>query len=176
MLDASGTLEKNGSIEFINTPTDTEYLAKINEVKSNQDVLAVSLRYVTEEGNILYLSGYLFIKLKQSSDLGILQTLATNRHFSILEPNQFMPLWYKIKCDKNTLGNALDISNYLYETGHFAATDPGFSGKPLQEEDLTPQSLVDNTNTQQTTATPCTNDTNFGEQWDYKTRPTQELI
>ena len=164
-LEASGTAEKNGSIEFINNPTDIEYFAKNNEIKTNENVIAVSPRYLTEEGNILYLSGYLFVKLKTTADFGTLQTLAASKHFSILGPNQFMPLWYKIKCDKNTLGNALDISNYLYETGHFSATDPGFSSKTLQEEAPTPQSLVGNTNTPQTHATPCTNDSNFVDLW-----------
>ncbi len=44
LLEASGATEKNGSIEFLNSPTDTEYLAKISEIKSNQETIIIKLQ------------------------------------------------------------------------------------------------------------------------------------
>lgn len=150
--------EKTGSVEFINTPTDTEYFSIINELKTNENVLSVQPRFITAEEEILRLSDYAFVKLKNSSDLSILQNLATTRNFSIIGPNQFMPLWYKIKCDKNTSGNSLETANFLAETGYFAASNPDFLTSDTEEnEQVTAASNPDLTN--------CANDTNFGDLW-----------
>jgi hypothetical protein len=32
--------------------------------------------------------------------------------------------WYSIYADKNSQGDALDLANYFYETGLFAASEP----------------------------------------------------
>ena len=158
-LNISNADEKIGNIDFINNPTDLQYFAKINEVKSNGNVISVQPRFITEAGNILNLSNYVFVKLKKTGDLPILQTLATAKNFTIIGPNQFMPLWYKIKCTKNTLGNTLEISNYLSEVGYFGASNADFLSNYIDDEPII------NTPTSNGSGTACANDTNFGDLW-----------
>lgn len=157
-LTSINTNENFATVEFVNNPTDTEYYSKINELKSNANLLSVQPRFISSDDIVLRLSNYLFVKLKNIIDISILQNFANSKNFTIVGPNQFMPLWYKLKCDKNTLGNTLEISNYLYETGYFDATDPLFISKEIVENNT--QSLVNNT-----PQTICANDTNFGDQW-----------
>lgn len=162
-LTSINTNENFATVEFVNNPTDTEYYSKINELKSNANLLSVQPRFVSSDDIVLRLSNYLFVKLKNIIDISILQNFANSKNFTIVGPNQFMPLWYKLKCDKNTLGNSLEIANYLYETGYFAAAQPDFLSN--YEEETEPQSLVVNNPTQNPNMTICANDTNFGEQW-----------
>lgn len=129
-------------------------------------MLSVQPRFITAASDTLRLSNYMFVKLRSSSDLTILQNFATGKNFSIIGPNQFMPLWYKLKCDKNTLGNPLEIANYLYETGSFAAAEPDFL--ELTTPDAPPtemQSIMINNPPQNQL---CANDPNFSDLWGLK--------
>lgn len=161
-LSVASPTEKWANVEFVDIPTDVEYFSKINEFKSNENLTSVQPHFISQEGDTLKLSNYAFVKLKNNNDLSILQNHANLKNFSIVGPNQFMPLWYKLKCDKNTLGNSLEIANYLFETEHFAASNPIFSSKETVENEL--QALIPN-NPPNTPATTCANDTNFGDLW-----------
>lgn len=160
--------EKFATIDFMVTPNSIDYFAKINELKSVNNLTSVQPRFISAESDTLRLSNYLFVKLKNSADASLLQNIATNKHFTVVGPNQFMPLWYKLKCDKNTLGNPLEIANYLFETGSFAAAQPDFfilNNENLENE---PQGIVGNNppnNPDPGTYTICANDTNFPQQW-----------
>lgn len=48
------------------------------------------------------------------------------RNITIVEQNQFMPLWYTLKITKNTVGNTLEVANQFFETGLFASSQPDF--------------------------------------------------
>src|SRR5690606_34399987 len=42
----------------------------------------------------------------------------------IINQNQFMPLWYTLRCNKNTTDHSLAIANQFYETGWFSIAEP----------------------------------------------------
>ena len=165
-LSAINTGEKTASVEFFNPPTSTNYFAKLNDLKSNTNLLSVQQRFITATSDTLRISNYLFVKLKTSSGLSNLQNYAVSKNFTIVGSNQFMPLWYKVKCDKNTLGNPLEIANYLFETGDFESAQPDFLEllpKPSQSQSQSQsQSLVINNPPQNQV---CANDTNFSDLW-----------
>ncbi len=150
--------EKFATLDFISNPTDVEYFSKINELKSNVNLLSIQPRFISSDGDTLRLSNYLFVKLKSSSDVSILQNIANSKNFTIVGPNQFMPMWYKLKCDKNTLRNSLEISNYLSETGYFVASNPDFLSS--NDEKNIQSSASSNSATEN-----CANDPNFGDLW-----------
>ena len=163
-LSAINSNEKTASVEFLNPPTNTDYFSKLNNLKSNTNLLSVQPRFITAASDTLRISNYLFVKLKTSSGLSNLQNYAVSKNFTIVGSNQFMPLWYKVKCNKNTLGNPLEIANYLFETGNFAAAQPDFLelSRNQTQTQAQSQSLIP-VNPPQNQI--CANDTNFGELW-----------
>jgi subtilisin family serine protease len=90
------------------------------------------------------LSQYFYVKLKHEIDFKLLEDVAKKNKVEIVGNDTYMPLWYILSCDTNSNGNALEMANYFYETGHFSSSQPDLM------EDL-------NVN--------CTNDALFNQQW-----------
>ena len=77
------------------------------------------------------LSQYFYVKLIKAEDSLKLKELSLIHNVLIVGRNKFMPLWFTMKCDKKSKGNALDMSNLFYETGLFITAEPDFIvGKP----------------------------------------------
>jgi serine protease len=106
------------------------------------------------------MSDYLYVKLKNASDLSLLHSYATNKNLIIVSQNQFMPLWYTLRCTRNTIENTLQIANYLFETGNFESSSPDFlfnNNEDLISENIPP--------TNQNLISSCVTDPNFSQQW-----------
>ena len=86
--------------------------------------------YTLENGQELGLSAYFYVKLKRSSDYALLQKQAQLAHVSIESQNEFMPLWYRLKC---ATGDALSSANKLHETGLFAYSEPDLAFTTMTE-------------------------------------------
>ena len=71
--------EKAASVEFITTPTSTQYFSKLNELKANTNLISVQPRFITAQSDTLRLSNYLFVKLKTSSSFATLQNIASTK-------------------------------------------------------------------------------------------------
>jgi hypothetical protein len=134
---------KYARIEFQNTPTDADYLKKINALNENPNIIKAQPNFFNPKGVKIGMSDYFYIKLKNSNDLTLLQNLALQKNVQIVEQNQFMPLWYTLKCKKKTIGSTLEIANYFFETGNFASAVPDFLSDDLV----------------------CSNDPQFGSLW-----------
>lgn len=100
--------------------------------------------YITNDNKELVITHLVYVKLIDSTDFQLLENIAANNNIEILGRNKFMPLWYTLSCNKNSTGNALEISELLYQTGLFATVQPDF----LAKIELT-----------------CTNDPLFPNQW-----------
>ncbi|MBI9066172.1 MAG: S8 family serine peptidase [Salinivirgaceae bacterium] len=124
-VSINGIINKWSELEFEIEPSNTEYYQKINILRNNDkiDVVLPSFTSV-ENGERIGLSSFFYVKLKQNADLATLQTIANNKNVVIVEQNQFMPLWYTLKCTKTTIENSLEIANYFFETGLFSASVP----------------------------------------------------
>ncbi|WP_415060187.1 S8 family peptidase [Flavobacterium sp.] len=141
---------KWAKIEF--TPphiySDMEYLQKINSLRNNSSVLTVSPSFITSNGATIDMSSYFYVKLKSLNDVQLLHTISLAKNVEVIEQNQFMPLWFTLKCNKTTLDNALEVANYFYETGFFDGAVPDFMDV-----------VFSNNNSD------CTNDPLFQQQW-----------
>lgn len=135
---------KYAKIEFQFTPSDNQYFEKLNSIKNKPNVRTVYPSFVSSNGSKVGLSDYLYVKLKNPSDYSLLQQKANQYNIDIIEQNQFMPLWYTLRCNENTLQSSLELANILFETSLFASSIPD-----LLVDDL----LL------------CANDTNFGDLW-----------
>jgi len=95
-------------------------------------------------GNLVRLSNFFYVKLKEKQDVAILERLADENDVMIVGNDSFMPSWFILSCDKNSKGNALEMANLFYEKGNFSLAEP----------DL----MVDY-------GVNCRNDTFFNQQW-----------
>jgi hypothetical protein len=80
--------------------------------------------FQTECGEQTILSNFFYLKLKRLEDISLLRQFAEKYRFEVVGNIQSLPYWYILSCDKNSVGNALQLSNTLYETGYFAAAQP----------------------------------------------------
>jgi subtilisin family serine protease len=135
---------KYAKIEFQSEPTDIEYFQKLNTIKGTSNVRTVYPSFIGQDGTKIGLSDYLYVKLKNISDYNLLQQKTNQYNLSIIEQNQFMPLWYTLRCTENTLLSSLELASILFETSLFASSIP----------DLLVDDLV-----------ICTNDTDFWQLW-----------
>ncbi len=127
----SGTGDKSndlnwGKLEFETEPTDIEYIQKVNTLKSNKTIYGIGAYFKKSDAQSIGLSNIFYVKLKDLSDTTSLNSVSKYKNVTILEQNKFMPLWYTLKRNKNTIENSLELSNYFYETGLFDDVDPAF--------------------------------------------------
>ena len=69
-------------------------------------------------------SNIFYVKVKNPSDISDLNKILIDTHTRIRAQDRFMKDWYSIFADKNSQGDALEMANYFYETGLFAASEP----------------------------------------------------
>ncbi|MDD3267672.1 MAG: S8 family serine peptidase, partial [Burkholderiales bacterium] len=100
--------------------------------------------FLTQDSTVIGLSHLFYVKLKNSDDVILLESIAKENNVSILGNNQYMPLWFTLSCSKESTGNALQMANLFYESKLFSASEPDI--------------LVDN-------ISMCVNDTCFSNQW-----------
>lgn len=145
---------KYAKVEFQSVPSDIQYFQKLNTIKNTSNVRTVYPSFIGLDGTKIGLSDYLYVKLKTPNDYSILQQKANQFNLSIIEQNQFMPLWYTLRCTENTLQSSLEVANTLFETGLFTSSIP----------DLLVDDLI-----------LCTNDTNFGSLWGLNNSSNQNI-
>lgn len=104
----------------------------------------ISPFFITQTGKEVGLSHLFYAKLKNANDIKSLEKLAVENNVEILGKNKFMPLWYTLRCNKDSKGNSLEMANLFYESGKFDSSEP----------DLMVDRLVD-----------CVNDAHFSDQW-----------
>ena len=81
--------------------------------------------YKNNEGDNMFVTHRLNVKLKSSNDLSVLQNLAKQYNAEI-EKESTLPLWYILRCGLQSSFNALELANIFYETELFAASEPEF--------------------------------------------------
>lgn len=111
--------------------------------KEARNVL-LSPSYRTNEGREVYLTPYLYVKLKREQDIDILASCAKDYNLRIVKRNSFLPLWHILSISLESSQNALDIANELWESGNYAAAAPDLSSENIAF---------------------CTNDPLFSQQW-----------
>lgn len=88
--------------------------------------------YFDENGVELIPNGYIYVKLKSSSDAAKLQGVASKYNLEIVGQNSHMNLWYTMRQKTNSHGKAVDVANAIYETGDFTAAVPSFTFDGLE--------------------------------------------
>lgn len=90
----------------------------INSIKNNYIVQPC---YYNARGKELIPSGYVYVKLKQTSDSTLLYNIAQTYGLKISHRNHFMPLWHVLYISKNSV---VTVANTLNELGVFDIVEP----------------------------------------------------
>lgn len=73
-----------------------------------------------------------YIKVFDENELTNLNSTIAQTNTELIEQNEFMPKWYKLRATKTSSGDALNMANYFYETGLFEHGEPGISKYPVE--------------------------------------------
>ncbi len=107
--------------------------------------------FYTEKEELVGLSHLFYVRLHNLEDTIVLKKKAFEKGVKILGNNRYRPLWFTLACSSQSSGNAMEMANYFYETGHFANAEPDIMIPDLSlsvNEDI-----------------PCVNDSVFSSQW-----------
>lgn len=130
------TIPPASGLLLVNTVSDSRSIINVYEKTpsfTESSVLFVSAGlqkcFINSAGQELIPDGYFNVKLKESSDYSILETLAALYNCEIIEQNPFMPLWYNL----HVIGECcVDVANAFYESGLFSCASPSFSFDALE--------------------------------------------
>ena len=98
------------------------------------------------DSNTVPVSNVFYIQLIDSLDYSLLVNLARITNTTIKSQVPECKNWYSLECTKNSVSNAIGLSNIFYESGLFANVDPGFVFKGVLGSD-------------------CVTDSEFESQW-----------
>ena len=111
--------------------SDLRRLSVTKSLEKESKNFLLSPIYRTNDGREVYLTPYLYVKLKMGQDIDVLASYAKDYNLRIVKSNPFLPLWYILSISPETGKNALDISNELWESGNFAAAAPSLPSRNI---------------------------------------------
>lgn len=142
--NSTGQNLKFAKLEFTDALTESDFFKLVNALRNKDGVKNVSFYFDREGAPPIGTSSLFYVKLKNSTDLPLLQQVADKTGAAIAGNDEFMPLWYKLVIQPGTSGSAIDLTNAFYDTGLFEEIDPAFMFN---------------------FGATCTNDTNFSQLW-----------
>ena len=125
----NGVLQLLG-INYINEPlVPIHWVVVTKELK--EDILkSFEISYITPDYEVkegkttVKVSNLLYVKLKQNEDYPLLEQYAAVHKTTIVGKDDSMNDLYILLCTDISEGSAVDVANYLYETGVFEYTEP----------------------------------------------------
>ena len=116
---------------FIIECQDVEIISSMDWWEKYSNDVLLTPCYNTVNNKELYSTPYLNVRLKNETDLTLLDSYAKRYGLKIERQDSLMPLWYILSItDYNGL-NTLECANIIYESGQFAASIPDLSSKDL---------------------------------------------
>lgn len=155
-LESPGTIQNHAALGIRSSKkADTQKsltsftLDNIQQKSINlQDVVYEAPYFKTSDGADLGITNVFSVQLTGEQDLAKLQEIAEEQNLEMLGANEFDSCIYYLSCTKKSKGNALEMANFMYESGAF--------------EYATPEFIVEST----PDADP--NDSYFSSQWNLK--------
>ena len=80
--------------------------------------------YLSETGDYMETTGSLYVKLRSLDDKGLLADIADKYGLTVVEQNEFLPLWFLLRQNGLVKGNVVELANSIYETDLFAECYP----------------------------------------------------
>jgi subtilisin family serine protease len=122
-LSQSGT-EYWSEVRLGSKLSAAEYLSYAKRLQESGAIKFASPYFSTRDEKKIGLSQYFYVKLKSEKDFALLEKTARELNTVIVGQNKFMPLWYTLKCTRQSPYNALETANRFYESGSFTYAEP----------------------------------------------------
>lgn len=113
-------------LRIVTKTVASEYSQTINNLKLNKQVKHVLPYFDRADAEPIGTSDVFYLKLKDAQDFMTMKSLADGKNVKVVKEVPNMPLWYILSIEDSSFENAIDASNYFYETGDFEDVDPAF--------------------------------------------------
>ena len=163
----NGTARFYTELRFDANLSEAKYLDLLSEIKrSNNDVIVSP--YFKINGNKVGMSNFFYVKLKEESDIILLEQMAEQYECIIIEQDYYMPLWFVMSTTETSPLNAIENSAVFYESGLFQAAEPNFIVKNLLRQTNDSNSKQHLSIKKRQNNEECANDEYFVNQWGLK--------
>lgn len=89
--------------------------------------------YFTENGDEVFATPYLTVRLKKEEDVDLLTSYAERYKLSIVKNMPTMPLWYILHVTLESEKSPMECANEIYESGDFAESIADFTFDALDD-------------------------------------------
>lgn len=113
-------------LKIVTKAVASEYSQTINDLKLNKQVKHVLPYFNRADAEPIGTSDVFYLKLKDAQDFMKMKSLTDEKNVKVVKEVPNMPLWYILSIEGSFFENAIDASNYFYETGDFEDVDPAF--------------------------------------------------
>lgn len=121
---ASGNLVK---LKFKTIPEQSEYIKITDSLVQTGFAKKVFPFFMRNNGaSPIGTSNIFYLKLKDTKDSTLLTEKVKTQNVHIIKRVPYLQDWYILSIQNSMFKNALEASNYFYETGLFAEVDPAF--------------------------------------------------
>lgn len=114
---------------------NADYKTVSEQLNKLETVAFTAPLYNTGNNQYITQGDEFFVKLNHANELQKLRELAQLTKTKIIGQNQFIGTVYKLRADKNSLGNPVELSHYFMKEGKFAHAQPNYHFSPTVTTD-----------------------------------------
>jgi len=104
--------------------TNEQYLKLLSDIKAKNNEVIIAPYFSLETEEKVQLSNVFYVKLKNISDVVLLEQIAEQFNCTIIMQNETRPLWFTLSVTEKSELNALEYATYFYECGLFEVAEP----------------------------------------------------
>ena len=118
--------------------SEYEKLTSLDFWAEDSKSVVLTSSYYTENGDEVFATPYLTVRLKKKEDIDLLTSYAERYKLSIVKNMPTMPLWYILHVIPETEKSPMKCANELYESGDFAESIADFAFEVFPQKEYRP--------------------------------------
>ena len=118
--------------------SEYEKLTSLDFWAEDSKSVVLTSSYYTENGDEVFATPYLTVRLKKEEDIDLLTSYAERYKLSIVKNMPTMPLWYILHVTPETEKSPMKCANELYESGDFAESIADFAFEVFPQKEYRP--------------------------------------
>ena len=118
--------------------SEYEKLTSLDFWAEDSKSVVLTSSYFTENGDEVFATPYLTVRLKKEEDIDLLTSYAERYKLAIVKNMPTMPLWYILHVIPETEKSPMKCANELYESGDFAESIADFAFEVFPQKEYRP--------------------------------------